>query len=236
VKTRVLREDVIERFRLGRHVEHDPRSRQYRWPGEITHFDDLRTVVHRHYGPVLDQGNLGSCTGNAISQCCNTAPTHVPGTRLLIERDAISIYGKATQVDEFPDAYPPIDTGSSGLAVCKIAKSLNLIKEYRHAFSIEEAISALQDRPVITGIPWLEAMDYPDHNGLVRVEGQVRGGHEIVGVGVHIPNYAKSILDLIVEFINSWSKGWGLRGRFYMEARGWAKLLENDGDVSIPVR
>lgn len=231
-----LDEIIVEGKRLGRHIQHDPRSKSFPFAAVPLSFDDLKTVVHRHYGPVLDQGNLGSCTGNAIAQACNTLPTHATHTRLLVEKDAVNIYAKATVVDEWEGQYPPDDTGSSGLAVCKVAKRLNLITEYQHAFSVESAVLALQERPVITGIGWREGCDVPDDDGMVTIDGQLRGGHEIVAVGFHIPAHAKSITECVVEFINSWSKYWGHRGRFFMWVKDWAALLDDDGDVTVPIR
>lgn len=104
---------------LGRHVEHDPRSRDY--PFEVAAATPLRKTLWRRYGRVLDQGQLGSCTGNAIVGALNTLPLRKTGAAALTEKDAVSIYGSATAIDSIPGQYPPTDTGSSGLAVCKSA-------------------------------------------------------------------------------------------------------------------
>jgi hypothetical protein len=234
-ETYEIPEEVIEDKRLGRHVQHDPRSRAFPYV-EPTPFEELRSVIHRHYGKVFNQGDLGSCTGNSIAQCCNTRPTHIPKTRLLKQNDAVDIYSKATAIDEFDGEYPPEDTGSSGLAVVKVAKVRGLITSYQHAFNIEQAISALQDWPVITGVTWYESMDTPDQDGVVTVDGQIRGGHEFAAIGFHIPSDAEGILDCVVEFLNSWGKEWGHRGRFFMTVKDWANLLEQDGDVTVPIR
>lgn len=70
-------ETVVAGRRLGRHVAHDPRSRNY--PAELA--SEIRTVHHRHYG-ILDQKSLGSCTGNAMVGAMMTAPLHVTGQTL----------------------------------------------------------------------------------------------------------------------------------------------------------
>lgn len=212
---------------LGRHREHDPRSRSYRVA--VDHAAPLRTVHHRRYGHPFDQGNLGSCTGNAVAGALNTKPLHVVGSHLLGEEDAVAIYELATQLDGFDGTYPPDDTGSSGLAAAKAAQQKGLITSYRHAFGIDDALQALQDAPVITGVDWYESFDNPAPGGLVEIAGQVRGGHEfeIIGFDAH---------QQIVYAENSWGIGWGVNGRFHFSVQTWDRLLAAGGDATVLVR
>lgn len=212
---------------LGRHIEHDPRSRAY--AVIVDHAAPLRTVHHRRYGSPFDQGNLGSCTGNACAGALNTKPLHAIGGPTLTEIEAVALYELATQLDGFPGAYPPEDTGSSGLAVAKAAVQKGLITSYRHAFGINDALQVLQAGPVITGINWYEGFDQPDPSGLVTISGQVRGGHEIEVLG-----YDALSKEIILE--NSWGLGWGVNGRFRMSVDTWARLLGEGGDVTVLVR
>jgi hypothetical protein len=238
-KLKKIDEYVVEDKRLGRHIEHDSRSRGFAFQpeaGAIYNFNALKSVVHRRWGEVYDQGDLGSCTGNAIAGACNTRPTHVPGAHLLHEGDAVELYGLATQLDEWDGTYPPEDTGSSGLAACKAAVQKGYITRYEHSFDIKQAIMALQERPVITGINWYEGFDEPDNDGMVALTGQLRGGHEVEVVGFHVTANALSVLECVIELENSWSRSWGVRGRFYMLVRTWADLLEDEGDVTVPIR
>jgi hypothetical protein len=239
VYSETIPENPVPGKPLGRHIEHDPRSRGFAYVAEavpVFNFNALRTVVHRRWGEVFDQGNLGSCTGNAVAGCCNTRPTHIPGAHLLHEEQAVEIYSLATKVDDFSGEYPPDDTGSSGLGACKAAQQLNFIVRYDHAFSIEQAVMALQDRAVITGINWYEGFDNPDEDGMVSIAGQIRGGHEIEVLGFHVVSSAKSVLDCVIELENSWGRPWGVRGRFFMLVKTWADLLDEQGDVTIPIR
>lgn len=190
----------------------------------------LRTVLHRRYGLPFDQGNLGSCTGNAVAGCLNTKPLHLVGGRMFREADAVRIYELATQLDGFAGTYPPTDTGSSGLAACKAAKQLGFIKEYRHAFGIDEALQALQVAPLITGSDWWSDMDTPTPQGFVYPTGYVRGGHEYEVLG-----YVKGKRPYVV-FENSWGLDFGINGRFKMFVEDWAKLLAAQGDVTILLR
>src|SRR5581483_9492938 len=101
-------------YPLGRRVEHDPRSRLFPFTAEAP--AKLRTVAHRSYGLPLDQGQLGSCTGNAAAGALNTVPLHRTGGRVLTETQARDLYALATRLDGFEGEWPPTDTGSSGLA------------------------------------------------------------------------------------------------------------------------
>lgn len=216
---------VIEGKRLGRHIDHDPKSLNH----PVTAYGPLKKILHRRYGKVLDQGQLGSCTGNAISGALNTVPTHKPKGKILTETDAVAIYEAATIIDGFPGQYPPTDTGSSGLAVCQVAKTQGYITSYQHAFSIDQALQALMLYPVITGVNWYEGFDSPDQNGLVQISGQVRGGHEFEVLGYN------PATDLVTA-VNSWGTGWGVSGRFHFTSKTWATLLSQQGDVTVPIR
>lgn len=211
--------DHFHNRRLGRHVEHDPASWGYQAPLATK----LRSVEHeRRVGP-FNQGNLGSCTGNAMAGLLMTDPFWVPG-RALDEKAAVAIYSLGSEKDEFAGQYPPDDTGSSGLGVARAAKQLGYCTSYRHAFGIDQALLALVLRPVITGVPWYEGFDHPDHNGLVVIDGAIRGGHEFEVVKIDVAAQ-------LVTAVNSWGMGWGVHGRFSFSFETWDALLKQQGDV-----
>jgi len=211
-------------YPLGRNVNHDPRSRSFPAPRATTR----KPVLHKRNGAILDQGNLGSCTGNAMAQALNMVPLHTPGTRYLTETDAVALYSRATELDNAQGTYPPDDTGSDGLSVCKAAQEKRLITSYSWAFGFDHALDALQLAPVLIGIPWHEAMFTPDSRGFVHPDGAVAGGHEIVLFG----DDTKDTL----TFLNSWGSGWGKRGRFFMNYADFKALLADQGDCAVPVR
>jgi hypothetical protein len=185
---------------------------------------------------VLDQGDLGSCTGNAALGAVGTAMLFEaladnPGCpsetdAAADEEQAVSLYSAATKLDDVRGTYPPDDTGSSGLAVAKAAQKVGLISGYKHATSLEAALTALAAQPVITGVNWYEGMDSPDSSGLVRVTGQVRGGHEFVLDQLDVENR-------LVWFTNSWSKSWGHDGTAALSWDDLGRLLDEDGDVTV---
>lgn len=212
---------------LGRHVEHDEQSRQY--PAAMARAP--RSVLWGHHAPVLDQGDLGSCTGNAAAQLLNTdAFEHSrPSGQYLTEADALRIYELGTRLDNVPGAYPPDDTGSTGIAVAKAGVRLGYFSAYKHAFGFDHFCSALQLQPVIVGTTWHDGMFKPNSKGFIRPTGAVAGGHEYLALGV---DYTYKTL----TFLNSWSSAWGpLGGRFLMRFKDFQTLLADQGDVTAPV-
>lgn len=220
-----LPEQPVEGRRLGRHVRHDPRSRNF----QAALAPKIVSVQHQATGLPLNQGDLGSCTANALCGALDSAPDFSGGTPLA-EADAVHLYEVETQLEGQP--YPPNDPGGSGLMVCKAAKKLGLISSYKHAFGIQQALEALVLRPVITGISWYTSFDTPDAStGLVEITpgATIRGGHEIVADQIDADNQ-------LVWFWNSWGTTYGLGGRFCMAFTTWQQLLENQGDVTVPLK
>jgi hypothetical protein len=225
-------------FPLGRLLEHDERSRAFPAPDRLPVAD----AWHHRYGRIFDQGNLGSCTGNAMAGWLMTGDAfhgrHLYAGKYLTERNAVALYELATVVDGFPGTYPPDDSGSSGLGVAKAAKQRGYITGYTHAFGIDHARSAIQTSAFIVGSVWTEDMFTPDADGFVEPTGAEAGGHEYECVG-----YADT--DDYWLFLNSWGNGWGTAatelgpyspkgGAFRMTSEAFAHLLDNDGDVTVP--
>jgi hypothetical protein len=212
---------------LGRLVDHDEKSRLY----QARKASAPRSVLWGHHAPVLDQGQLGSCTGNATAQLINTdyfANSRPPG-HYLGEADAVQIYELATHVDGIPNnTYPPTDGGSSGLGAAKAGVKLKYFTGYKHAFGFDHFAAAVQLQPVIVGTSWYDGMFNPSSIGFVRPLGGVAGGHEYLCLGI---SYETKTL----TFLNSWGSGWGVSGRFLMHFDDFQQLLSDQGDVTAPV-
>lgn len=220
---------------LGRHVVHDPRSRAYR---ADTSGVTLRRVIHAHHGPVLDQGQVGSCTGNSGAQCLNCAPLHRAGERLYGEGDAVAFYSDATKLDSWPGSYPPDDTGSSGLAVGKALQARGLISRYEWGFGIDDALKLAVKDVLSIGVEWTQAMFDPTPDGFIAPTGVVRGGHQPMVRGI-------DPVEEWVLILNSWGPGWGgwvdrgrrvYAGHARMRFADFGTLLERQGDVVRFVR
>lgn len=210
------------RGRLGRHIEHDPSSRAFAIV-DATHI--ASQVWQRHCDP-FDQGDLGSCTGNAMAGLLMTGPFFRP-ERILDEDAAVSLYEAATALDRIPGTYPPDDTGSSGLAVAKAAERAGFIPGYSHAFSLHGLLSGLQHGPVIVGMSWYEGFDAPTSTHELVIAGGVRGGHEFELLAVDVSSR-------LVRICNSWGTCWGDHGYAVMSYDTLDRLLGEGGDCTIP--
>jgi hypothetical protein len=246
-------EPIVHRYepadpRLGRHVNHDPRSLAY--AHGVLPRSAVQSVEWARRVPIFDQGQLGSCTGNAGTGILGTdcaanpgttsvtispaaaAASHghfAAGTHTLDEAFAVALYSLATDIDPYPGEYPPTDTGSDGLSVAKALQALGLVTSYTHAFSIDALNSALQAGPVMIGIEWLNSMFTPDSSGRIPVDPNsgVAGGHELEVVGVDMTAG-------LYKLANSWGTGWGESGYCLLAAADMAYLLSQQGDVTVP--
>lgn len=223
--------DNVTDPRLGRNIKHDSRSLLYKAPE--SDLSTLKSVRHQRNIPVLDQGDLGSCTGNAGTGCLGTAAFWETTNTILSPTDAnmdeqfaIKLYSDATKADNYQGDYPPDDTGSDGLSIAKVLKSRGLISGYTHATSLNAAITALATQPVIVGIDWYNDMFNPDADGRVHPTGGVAGGHEIVFDELDVENQR-------LWFTNSWGTSWGVDGRAYLTYDDFNKLMKRDGDVTV---
>lgn len=212
-------------YRLGRHVNHDPRSLAY----QVRPAGVLRSVAWERHIPILDQGQLGSCTGNAATGALGTGPLWdalqtVQRTKLN-EAEAIALYSAATALDPYAGTYPPTDSGSDGVSVAKAAQKAGLIIGYVHATSIPAMNTALQTGPVIVGTNWYDSMFTPDASGFLSISGSPAGGHEYV-----IREYDVS-LD-VYTMDNSWGPDWGIAGRAKIRGKDMTRLLAEQGDCT----
>jgi len=220
--------------RLGRHVEHDPRSLSYALSEDLLP-GIYASAVHTVRVPVLDQGNTGSCTGHAAEALAGTDPLYdaIPATTGArptgdAEQDhqqAVALYSAATRLDGIQGVYPPTDTGSTGLAVAKAAQRAGLISGYQHAFSLDAALKALTVMPLMVGVNWYEGFDRPDGAGQVTISGSVRGGHEFLLYGIDGPGRR-------VLARNSWGESYGAKGCFSFSFDDLGRLLAEHGDAT----
>lgn len=224
--TLILRERIPSTdARLGRHVHHDSRSRAYAYP---TLGLPIVSTVHARHTPILDQGQIGSCTGNAAVGALSCAPywTGKPGPFPLDESGAVAVYSAATRADDIPGQYPPEDTGSDGLSVAKVLKASGVISGYQHTFSADAALRALGQTPILLGVAWHADMFNPDPDGRIHPTGPVQGGHEILSREVDAERER-------VWLDNSWGSDFGVAGRCWLSFEDFTVLLAEQGDVTI---
>jgi len=210
--------------KLGRHIEHDDRSWNYKLD---TSKIEIVDVEHDRFIPILNQGQVGACTGFAGIGGVGSHPfsdTSEPYYHLDTS-GAMKLYSD-NEILDGGVGYPPQDVGSSGLSTAKNLKKHNMISEYRHTFTIDDALKALTQYPIITGIRWHKDMYNPDPDGRVHPTGVIVGGHEIEAFKIDKEN-------MRIWFYNSWGEQWGVKGTFYLTWEDYAFLLSERGDVTV---
>ena len=218
---------IPERFPLGRHVDHDERSKGF----AIKRLAAApKSASYQRHCPPFDQGDLGSCTGNAMAGALMTDPFWKAG-RQLTETDAVRLYSEATHLDRIRGFYPPDDTGSSGLAVAKAAKKEGWITAYQHAFGLDDLQHGLSQRPGILGINWYTSFDTPLATGECPLtpSASIRGGHEI-------EMFKLDVEQKRVWCYQSWGPTWGGLGdgTFWLSFDTLQRLLAEQGDATFP--
>lgn len=219
---------ITEKFRLGRHIDHDERSKTFRVQQSAA---PLKSAQYERYCPPFDQGDIGSCTGNAMAGVLMTGPFWKPG-RQLTEADAIRLYTEATHLDRIRGNYPAEDTGSTGLAVAKAAKKEGWIPGYEHAFGLLDLQHGLAQRPGLLGLNWYTSFDSPLATGECPLtpSATVRGGHEV-------EMFRLDVEEQRVWCFQSWGSKWGglQNGTFWLSFDTLTRLLAEQGDATFPV-
>jgi hypothetical protein len=224
--------------RLGRHVRHDSRSLAFEFVPRDATPKKVNTNWTSAIAP-LNQGQVGSCTGNATAQWLNT--DFAADTRALThhglpmgEGDAVAIYSLGTRLDSTAGTYPPDDTGCDGVSVAKAAEQLGYLDSYGHTFSFAALQAAIEITPTINGTLWTNQMFNPT-NGLVTVgkltHSNIAGGHEYLCCGI---DWTAEVL----IFRNSWgdTDAWpGCKpgGYFAVGFADYRRLLAEQGDVTV---
>lgn len=215
--------------RLDRLKQFDERSRQYPVRAIVT------ATTPRSYTwslPIyLDQRSEGACVGFSICHELAARPSVIKG---ITDEYARQVYFAAQRIDPWDGgAYPgatPFYEGTSVLAGFQHVATTGLIKEYRWAFSLEDALMAIGYKgPGVAGLNWYEGMMNTDASGFIRPTGRVVGGHAIVIRGVSVKNKT-------VRLSNSWGQSWGLNGDCFLTWDDFGRLLSEDGEFCVPVK
>lgn len=169
--------------RLGRHVEHDELSRRFAMSVPI----DKSTWVdkrNRIYDPTPNPNqSVGNCTMCAKAMQLNTVGNRTAGVRLDMAW-AMNTYSWETANDEFDGAFPPDDTGSSGLASCKTAQQFGVGGAYRWLFGGADEVVAniMAGKTINVGTYWyddmFEGFKHYYSMPVIKPGGSIAGGHE----------------------------------------------------------
>jgi hypothetical protein len=215
--------------RLGRHVVHDPRSRNFAAPRQAV---TRRNKAHRIYDPRPNPNQpRGNCTGCAETMMANTVGNRVVGS-VLGMGIADKIYSRATELDPWPGSWPPTDIGSSGTAAAKAAVEMGIGERYDWYFGLDAVLDGLQRSPISVGTWWYFDMFHVEPGTLrVHPTGGKAGGHQWLLRG-HDVSASKTVGQQIIEGA-CW---WGAYHYFRMTVDEFADLLADDGDAHYTKR
>lgn len=234
----IVQEKLPYHPKLGRNIRVDSRSLAYpyRPVSEIQTDGDWK----RHVGP-FDQGDVGSCTGNAAVGCMATGLYYETTFRkplnplpyTLDEDGAVACYSAATRLDTYSGEYKPTDTGSDGPAVAQALKNGGMISGYTHATTGKDARLALGEGPIIVGMKWFNSMFEAGPDGRMTVDRNsgLAGGHEIV--------FDK--IDYMAGqawFTQSWGPSFGVErdgvpGRAWFDIDDFEMMVNDQGDATV---
>jgi hypothetical protein len=219
--------------RLNRHVLHDSRSKLYRFD---TTGLRVTSVTHHRDLPILDQGQVGSCTADCGLGILGTDPYYVANSSAAFARafgswdqaGAYRLYSAEEELDG-DGPWPPNDNGSTGLTLAKVLRAAGIISGWTQTFTLDDALKALTQFPLAAGTIWFHSMFDPHPvTGVVPVvrTSGVAGGHEYELVGY---DAARGL----VHIANSWGTGWGQYGYAWVQAEDLGWLLSQQGDVTV---
>lgn len=215
---------------LGRLPSKDERDRKFSVNLLVATIDPPPRKPSRWYrtGPVLDQGSTSECVGFSWRQWMSSA---IIMTKVNLGPDATTIYHGAQKLDEWEgENY----NGSSVRGGAKFLQSSGRILSYHWANTIDEMKDFLLRGlgTIVVGTNWYQEMFSPDATGIVRIGGNIAGGHAYLCIGYSKPRDS-------FRFVNSWGLGFAERGRFWMKSDEMARLLVEDGEaccaIEIPI-
>jgi hypothetical protein len=212
---------------------------------KLASYQMLAGIESKFFEPLLnhalDQGALGSCTGEAptgirLSRPYTLATLPAPWVQMSTAGDfeqlARDIYSGATKIDPYPGEWPPTDTGSNGDSAMRMAVQLGLFSAYRSIEAFTDLQASLQAGPCIFGSDWYTGMWQPDRGGQVHVTGAAEGGHEYGFAGIDVDRK-------LLWFVNSWGDDYGCKvgshgGYFNLTFGDFTTLYNSGGAVECP--
>lgn len=187
-------------------------------------------------GPVRNQLQEGSCTGNVMqARNCYPDPANPPADNEYCRQ----VYFQAQREDGSPmggGGWPgavPFREGSTVAAAMGVAQEWGWCTGATWAFTIADIVDGLQTSPAIVGTDWWSGMEDADAKGYIHVTGNRVGGHCYVLDGCTITSTAP--LDGEFSVLNSWGDGWANNGRAKLTFKEAAKLFKGLNKYGDPV-
>jgi len=215
---------------------YDKKSKKFPVSAILPKEQELKYTVWET-GPIIDQGSEGACVGFGWTAETLAGPIQIDLRNIQhdVPRDptgfAHYIYKEAQKIDQWPgEDY----SGTSVLAGAKILMGLDILHEYRWAFSVQDIIGTLMAHgPVVLGVNWYSGM-YVAPEGKLSIFGNHVGGHCILAVGYN-PSSEKFGGKETIFLQNSWGEDWGINGIAEMTVEDLNRLVNEGGEACVPL-
>lgn|GEM_PF-6870854 len=207
-------------FGTGFVQEPDPRDGNFPLGAVVPSVANPRTKekVWELPAHLLNQGSTNSCVGHACAHFVLAAPM------MNHSVDAIAIWRRAQQIDEFP-GNEGTNQGTSVRAGFKVLREMNLItSDYRWADNADEALRFILTRgTIVVGSKWYPGMSQPAH-GIMRLSGSPGNtGHAYLLFGFTPDQDAFLVA-------NSWGSAWGAsNGCAFLPYSALEQLMQEGG-------
>jgi len=211
--------------RLGRRFSPDERDKGYQMARLLPRVVMPTSKTWRIAGANLDQGDTGTCVGNAWTNFLRSAPIQTSAT----EQMAFNIYDLAIKLDEWTDNDEDFERqmGTSVRAGAQAVMSMSRLKSYIWSSTLQPVVEwVLLNGPVVMGTNWYTSMFSPNNDGLITItpRSRVEGGHAYLLRGVNTKT-------ALASFCNSWGENWGKSGNFFMSFKDLERLILEDGEA-----
>ena len=171
-----------------------------------------------------DQGNTPQCVGYSWSHWLEDGPVQQSGIPPIIK--PFDIYKNAQKLDEW---YGENYDGTSVRGAVKYLKNIGKVNSYYWAFDVQTlSETILKLGPVVVGTNWYNGMFYPNKNGLIKISGQMVGGHAYLINGVDTKTKQFRIK-------NSWGKSWGKGGHAFISFNDMSRLIKENGEICLAI-
>ena len=171
-----------------------------------------------------DQGNKPQCVGYSWAHWLEDGPIQQSGIPPIIK--PFDIYKNAQKLDEW---YGENYDGTSVRGAVKYLKTIGKVKSYYWAFDVQTlSETILKLGPVVVGTNWYNGMFYPNKNGLIKISGQMVGGHAYLINGVDTKTKQFRIK-------NSWGKSWGNGGHAFISFNDMSRLIKENGEICLAI-